>query len=288
MTETLEVPNALKFFWLNRPVNDKNIISKKFKKLSMKYHPDRWWTNDDFIKLTNYRDLLIDNFDEINQIDFENTEVKKENIVKNQETNDVKIEKESILEKILIKIIVTLIWKPLFFILEKVDFYLMKLIYFLWEIFLIFLKYFFKYLIIFLVFLIPSSFISTTFIQTIEPKYYESWYITDWKIIWSFENWNIRELWPIEYISFVNIDTAYWIEKLKERQIIFLWLIFKLFFSYFIMILIYSFIYLKWIKPFINKEKYKKMRALLSHPIKAKIFYFIYLYIFVYFTFLIF
>lgn len=274
-TKDIEIKEALDFFWLSIPIKDRDEIKKTYKKLSMIYHPDRWWKNSDFIKLTKYKKILEKNFYLINKrnIDLENEieELEKE-VVKNNNNSP----------KILLEIKIKKFKLSIFQLIDLILIYfILSISYVAWIIFII--------CIYSLLFIIPISFFDKN-IDAIEPNFNEEIYITNWTNIWHYDYWEIRDLWEYddEYKKH-NIKIEPY-EKLEEKRKLVIKLTLKVISIYLIVLALFSLIYYLFIKRFIvkfidyiSKKIEKKLYKKILNLIKiSKIYYFILLYVFVY------
>ena len=174
--------NAILFFSLDIPIKDKNEIKKKYKELSMKYHPDRWGTNEKFVELQNHRDTLYKYFDEINQTAYDIKE-KKERLEDefedlNSQFNWEEYEEEKepwIISKWIdyltqyikykLSTFFYYIWLKLNYIYHKLEYFILFVLFkYLWKIFFWF--------IFGMIALIPMSFFwNEVILSGIEPNY---------------------------------------------------------------------------------------------------------------------
>jgi len=238
-TKDIEIKEALKFFWLSIPVKNRDEIKKTYKKLSMIYHPDRWWKNSDFIKLTKYKKILEKNFYLINKrnVDLENEieELEKE-VVNNYTNNSPKILLEIKIKKFKLSIFQLIDLILIYFILS--------ISYVAWIIFII--------CIYSLLFIIPISFFDKN-IDAIEPNFNEEIYITNWTNIWHYDYWEIRDLWEYDD-EFKNHNIKIEpFEKLEEKRKLVIQLTLKVISIYLIVLALFSLIYYLFIKKFILK-----------------------------------
>jgi len=298
-TKDIEIKEALKFFWLSIPVKNRDEIKKTYKKLSMIYHPDRWWKNSDFIKLTKYKKILEKNFYLINirNVDLENEIEELEKEVVNNHTNNS--------PKILLEIKIKKFKLSIFQLIDLILIYfILSISYVAWIIFII--------CIYSLLFIIPISFFDKN-IDAIEPNFNEEIYITNWTNIWHYDYWEIRDLWEYDD-EFKNHNIKIEpFEKLEEKRKLVIQLTLKVISIYLIVLALFSLIYYLFIKKFILKFidyiskkidlkfwnyriKYKKILfdedckfretwfySKIINLIKIpKIYYFILLYVFVY------
>lgn len=298
-TKDIEIKEALKFFWLSIPVKNRDEIKKTYKKLSMIYHPDRWWKNSDFIKLTKYKKILEKNFYLINKrnVDLENEIEELEKEVVNNHTNNS--------PKILLEIKIRKFKLSIFYLIDLILIYfILSISYVAWIIFII--------CIYSLLFIIPISFFDKN-IDAIEPNFNEEIYITNWTNIWHYDYWEIRDLWEYDD-EFKNHNIKIEpFEKLEEKRKLVIKLTLKVISIYLVILALFSLIYYLFIKKIILKfvdyiskkidtkfwnyrikynkfifecdckfretRFYKKILNLIKIP---KIYYFILFYVFVY------
>lgn len=298
-TKDIEIKEALKFFWLSIPVKNRDEIKKTYKKLSMIYHPDRWWKNSDFIKLTKYKKILEKNFYLINKrnVDLENEIEELEKEVVNNHTNNS--------PKILLEIKIKKFKLSIFYLIDLILIYfILSISYVVWFLIII--------CIYSLLFIIPINFFEKN-IDAIEPKFNEEIYITNWTNIWHYNYWEIRDLWEYDD-EFKNHNIKIEpFEKLEEKRKLAIQLTLKVISIYLIVLALFSLIYYLFIKKIILKfvdyiskkidlkfwnykikyknflfnydcefretRFYEKILYLIKIP---KIYYFILLYVFVY------
>lgn len=238
-TKDIEIKEALKFFWLSIPVKNRDEIKKTYKKLSMIYHPDRWWKNSDFIKLTKYKKILEKNFYLINKrnVDLENEIEELEKEVVNNNTNNS--------PKILLEIKIKKFKLSIFQLIDLILIYfILSISYIAWIIFII--------CIYSLLFIIPISFFDKN-IDAIEPNFNEEIYITNWTNIWHYDYWEIRDLWEYDD-EFKNHNIKIEpFEKLEEKRKLVIQLTLKVISIYLIVLALFSLIYYLFIKKFILK-----------------------------------
>jgi len=241
-TKDIEIKEALDFFWLSIPVKNRNEIKKTYKKLSMIHHPDRWWKNSDFIKLTKYKKILEKNFYLINKrnVDLENEieELEKEEVNNNNNNNNNS-------PKILLEIKIRKFKLSIFYLIDLILIYfILSISYVVWIIFII--------CIYWILFIIPISFFDKN-IEIFEPNFKEEMYITNWINIWHYDNGDIRDLWEYDdEFKNHNIKIEPY-EKLEEKRKLVIQLTLKIISSYLVILLLFSLIYYLFIKKFILK-----------------------------------
>lgn len=185
MSKEFEIQEALKFFDLSTPIEDIDIIKKRYKKLTLKYHPDRWGSNEDFILLSKYKDILLKNFGKLdNKFKHYKQEEKKVSFYINQKA------KFSIFDYIKIKYR-KLVFKIILayrFIIYYIKFYIELCIF-----------YFTRFLALILLVIIPFILIWNILWDKISKEYYQEWYISemrDWYDIWRFYADRFEYIWP--------------------------------------------------------------------------------------------
>lgn len=223
-----DLSDALIFYWLEIPINNRSDIKKQYKKLCMIHHPDRWWSNENFLKLKEYKDFLLKYYYLIN---FDNIKLKKEL---------EKIIRENSKQKQF------LLWNYIKHIKISIHFsfnvFLDKFIYYFFEIIEYLLKkitYFLVYSFLFFLAILPLSSLTEKF----EPRYYEKWYIIESGDVYMYsEDW-LSNLWEYtEDYNKHNIPINLYLDT-EERKKDILSLFLKQVSLYGLLLVIYSIIY---------------------------------------------
>lgn len=263
-----DINQALEFYWLEIPIKSRNDIKKRYKKLTMIHHPDRWWKEENFKLLSKYKNILEKNFSELNETYFKIQEEKEK--LKTEYKNNNKI--------------IELIWyevkKIKLWILEKFNLFLEFIVIYCLS---LLVRIIFYLLWIILLFTLPLSFYTEEHNIIFNEKYTESWYITNNIEIWEFNDVYIRELWEYDEEYKNHNKTIYPIEKLEERKKILIEIFLKAVSLYLFILLIYSIIYHFLIKRYIKIwiDKYLKNKYLKNFKYTT-IYYFIMLYLLFY------
>lgn len=243
-TNSIEIKEALDFFWLSIPVKDKSEIKKTFKKLSMIHHPDRWWKSSDFIKLKKYKDLLEKNFYLINERNV-NLKEEIENLEKQESKQQQNQNQSTLLLKTKIKKFKLSFLLKFFYLIDIILYYILYTFWALRVASLIILVHI-------LLFLIPFVFFSKI-TEKIEPNFKQEWYITDWVNIRHYKDEFITDLWQYMTDYEKHNKKIYWIEKLEEREKLLIELFLKITSIYLIILSIFSIIYYLLIKKNLYK-----------------------------------
>jgi len=175
-----ELSDALIFYWLEIPIDNRSDIKKQYKKLCMLHHPDRWWSDENFIKLNKYKVFLLKYYYLIN---FDNIKLKEEleRIIRENSK-----QKQFLLLNY-IKVIKISIHFSFNVFLDKYIYYFFRII----EYLLIKITLFITYWLLFFLAILPLSSLTEKF----EPRYYEKWYIIEWNNIYMYsEDW-LSNLW---------------------------------------------------------------------------------------------
>lgn len=269
MSMKSEIYKALKFYELEPPIKNQETINKKYKKLTLKYHPDVWWNDQDFILLGKYKDILEKNFDKINNINF--TKDTPTNVVFYDEVRKYESPQKN-----------KNTWKKKKSFLNKIFEYISNIVL---QITAFLLKYFLLISIHTCLFIFPFSFHTIEHNKIINPSYTEEGYITDNKEVWAFEGNVIRYLWKYNEI-FERMDLQFYnIEKLEERKKLLNEIMVKWTLIYLAILITYSLIYFKILKKMFKKGIKKSKKYIWNKTlIKAISYYRFYYFIFLYLT----
>lgn len=153
-----EVNKAIDFFWLELPLKNRSEIKKRYRKLSMIHHPDRWGKEEDFKLLWKYKNILEKNFYKLNT-NYSNFKKEKEDLKEKKAKN---------------KNFIKLVWYEIKFIkiwfLFFINFLVEYIVYNFLLILVLIVKYIFLISLFSLLFILPIALLKDLW-PILEPNY---------------------------------------------------------------------------------------------------------------------